>query len=322
MIKEKLTVVFPVYKDNEVLERALKALADQTFKDFRVVIMDDASPARYESLVEKYEDRLNIRIERNPKNLGGMPNMWQSIQYKTDTPYLLSHHADDFIKNDYLERAIEILENDANISFVVTDPEWVNVKHRYVNISIGKTEFDTFSAAEFAFNVLHFAPYMFGSVVYRTSHRTTDWKHDYYDGFCDRYFLGTILRQHSSKGCFLHGKGIIERDHSQDLEDKRGENATDDNFIRLLAFYRELMIVKFSKEQVSKIITNNALYYYSTFPARKSFVAFYKKQRMYGLIKISDIRLLGLYGIITTPIPNSLKVKFIPRFKKLLGVLT
>lgn len=313
----KLEIVFPIYKDYKVFSRALEALSNQTFKDFTILVMDDTSPTGYEDIIAPYKDKLDIKIARNEKNLGAMGNMWQSIQHNTSAPYLLSHHADDYLKSDYLEKAIKILDENASISFVVTGPEWIHIDAPYTNKEIGFTECDTFDAPDFAKNILNFAPYMFGSVMYRAEHRVKDWKHNLYDGFCDRYFLGTILETHSTKGAYLHGNGIIERDHSLDKEDRRGENATDKNFIELLVFYKRLMLQKFSQHETSKAITNSALYYYSNFPARKSFLGFYQLQKKYGLIQISKIRSLGLYSLATTPLSNPQKIKLLHILKSI-----
>jgi glycosyltransferase involved in cell wall biosynthesis len=71
-----------------MLQRALRALQDQTFKDFRIVILDDASDEDYSEILALFSN-LDISIERNPVNLGGMRNILKSILYETESPYIV-----------------------------------------------------------------------------------------------------------------------------------------------------------------------------------------------------------------------------------------
>jgi len=313
---KKLEIIFPIYKDHEMFDRALKALADQTFKDFRVIVMDDTSPVGYEDAIAPYKDKLDIVIKRNPKNLGAMPNMWQSRQYPTESPYIFPLHADDFIKADYLERAIEILEKHQDVSYVLTDPEWVPAGITYVRSVIGTTDYYTFDAADFAKNILNFAPYMSGSTIYRSTDRIADWEYDRFYTFCDRFYLGKILSTNNSKGAFLKGKGIYEHDHSLDKEDKRTDGAAEIHFMELLAFYRDLLVKKYPQKQVEKIITNSTVYYYSNFPDRIPFLKFIEKQKQFNLIHFLQIRSLGIFSLLTLPLSQKSKLKVIQTIKK------
>lgn len=307
---KKLTVVFPIYKDHEVLVRALKALADQTFQDFKVVILDDLSPLSYEETVAPFREHLEVMVVRNEKNLGAMGNMWKSIRFPVDTPYLLSHHADDFLKSDYLERAVSILDNDPSVTFVTTGPEWVPLGYPYKRALMDNGEYSVFDAAGFAKGVLDFVPYMFGAVVYRVAHRTVDdWEFERFDIFCDRYFLGSLLDRNETQGAFIHGRGIFERNHALDAHDDRGKILSPDHAIELMSFYKRLLLKRWPPRTVSKIITNATLYYFSNFSQREGLVSFYKKQTPRGLIQFGAIRLLGLYSLMSLAIPATARLR-------------
>jgi glycosyltransferase involved in cell wall biosynthesis len=290
-----------------MVRRALTALKDQTYKDFSVVFLDDQSPEDFESLATEFRPHFPIEIRYNSANLGAMQNIWQSITLDTTTPYILSHHADDYLKVDYLEKAIAILEADTTVSFVVTGPVWVAGDHPYEAIRLGDTAIEYFGAADFAKNILNFAPYIFGSVVYRRSHLIADWRYADMDTYCDRYFMGEILRTHKSKGAYIHGNGIIEHDHSLDVNDHRSPKLNEDHAINLLAFYRELLRTTYNARYVNKIITNATLYYFSNFASRSSLYRFYQKQRHEKLIAPLSIRTLGLYSLVALFLPTGTK---------------
>lgn len=67
---ERLTVLMTVYNGSRYLHRALGSLLSQTFKDFELVVVDDGSTDSSVSIVESYLQKLNIKIFKNPKNLG------------------------------------------------------------------------------------------------------------------------------------------------------------------------------------------------------------------------------------------------------------
>lgn len=296
-MSKKLTIVFPAYNDHSQLKRALCSLRDQTFRDFEVIVLDDVASRPYEETIATFQSFFDTRVIRNERNLGAMDNMWQSIQFPITTPYIMSHHTDDFLKSDYLERAIAILESKPNVSFVLTGPEWVSLNTPYRQertYANGSTSFD---AADFAHNVMHFAPYMFGSVVYRASHRVADWGFPRFNILCDRYFLGSILDTNDSCGVFLEGNGIFERDHSKDKTDARVSQLNESHVIQLILFYQELLRRKYPETAISVLVTNYILYALAGLPGKKSFRESYSKLSEGGLIRLFSVRPLGLYSL-------------------------
>jgi glycosyltransferase involved in cell wall biosynthesis len=313
---KKLTVTFPLYMQHAMVERAWTALADQTFTHFKIVCLDDMSPQPFDELAQKFAPQLDITIHKNEVNLGAMKNIWKSIQLPTDTPYLLSHHADDFLKCDYLEKAVAILDTMPDVSFVVTGPTWVEANIQYIRTAIGDTPVDYFDAADFAKHILNFAPYIFGSVVYRTKDLVSDWKLEQMDTYADRYFMGEILRKHKTRGAYIHGFGIFEHDHTQDKTDNRSPSLHEGHAIALLTFYKELLLEKYPTKQVETIITNTLLYYYSYFKERSSLRVFYQKQRPYKLLQLRRLRGLGLYALLVLPLNTNQKRRMMQFIKK------
>ncbi|UJH92516.1 glycosyltransferase family 2 protein [Antarcticibacterium sp. 1MA-6-2] len=65
-----LAIVIPYYKIN-FFEECLQSLANQTSKNFRVYIGDDASPDDPSGIVSEYNKQLTLKIKRFKENLGG-----------------------------------------------------------------------------------------------------------------------------------------------------------------------------------------------------------------------------------------------------------
>lgn len=70
MNNRQLAIVIPAYKI-DFFSATLDSLATQTCKDFTVYVGDDCSPADFESLVNEYQDKLDIHYQKFATNMGG-----------------------------------------------------------------------------------------------------------------------------------------------------------------------------------------------------------------------------------------------------------
>ena len=69
----KYSIIIPVYNRPEELKELLESLAGQTFKDFEVLIVEDGSTRRSESVYEQFASRLRIQYLFKP-NTGPGPS--------------------------------------------------------------------------------------------------------------------------------------------------------------------------------------------------------------------------------------------------------
>ena len=65
----KVSVLIPVYNGAPFLKEALDSILNQTFTDFELILLNDASPDNSEEIIKQYNDD-RIRYYRNKKNLG------------------------------------------------------------------------------------------------------------------------------------------------------------------------------------------------------------------------------------------------------------
>tara|TARA_B110000240_G_scaffold195891_1_gene246534 strand:+ start:1600 stop:2013 length:414 start_codon:yes stop_codon:yes gene_type:complete len=65
----KLAIVIPYYKIT-FFEETIASLANQTNKNFKVYIGNDASPECPEALIEQYKDKFNFIYKKFETNLG------------------------------------------------------------------------------------------------------------------------------------------------------------------------------------------------------------------------------------------------------------
>ena len=104
--RPEITVITPVYKVSQYIERCAEALMRQTFTDVEYIFVDDASPddsrARLEAVVAKYPDR-NVRILTHDRN-SGLPSARKTGMSAATGEYIYHCDADDWVEPDILEK--------------------------------------------------------------------------------------------------------------------------------------------------------------------------------------------------------------------------
>lgn len=113
----KYSFVLPAYKATYFKE-AIDSILNQTYKEFELIIVNDASPEELDSIVLSYEDP-RIRYYKNEKNIGGedLVAQWNhSISY-AQGEYIILASDDDVYHLDYLEKMDSIIEKypDVNV---------------------------------------------------------------------------------------------------------------------------------------------------------------------------------------------------------------
>ena len=78
----KYSFVLPAFK-NDYLTEAIDSILSQSYKDFELIIIDDASPYNLSSIINQYDDK-RISFYKNETNIGGrnlVHNWNKCIQY-------------------------------------------------------------------------------------------------------------------------------------------------------------------------------------------------------------------------------------------------
>ncbi|MCL5276200.1 MAG: glycosyltransferase [Deltaproteobacteria bacterium] len=121
---DKLTVVIPTYNRAQYLKKAIQGVLEQSFKDFRLIILDNNSSDNTATIVKSFDDA-RIHYIKNEKNIGSIENLNKAIEL-CETEYLSIPHDDDIMKKEFLERELQILESNQNISVVATNAEIID----------------------------------------------------------------------------------------------------------------------------------------------------------------------------------------------------
>ena len=98
-----ITIGVPVYNGADLLDDSLACLARQTFRDFKVLIFDNASTDGTAEIAKGWATRdARFHYVRQPQNVGGLPNFRDAL-LAADTPWFMWRADDDLSDDDYVE---------------------------------------------------------------------------------------------------------------------------------------------------------------------------------------------------------------------------
>jgi glycosyltransferase involved in cell wall biosynthesis len=111
MSEKKITVIIPCYNGFRYMEKCLNALETQTYKDFKVIIVDDCSTDdSYEELYRyKFGSQLDITLFRNDKNQKSARTRLIGVQ-ASDTEWISFCDCDDWYETVFFEKMLSKAE--------------------------------------------------------------------------------------------------------------------------------------------------------------------------------------------------------------------
>ncbi len=110
-----LSVGLPVYNGEAFLRQAVDSVLGQTFRDFELIISDNASTDATEEICRSYAERdQRVRYYRNASNIGAPRNFNRAFELAR-APYFKWATADDYWRPEFFEQALTVLEGNADI---------------------------------------------------------------------------------------------------------------------------------------------------------------------------------------------------------------
>ncbi len=115
-MKEKISVIVPVYGVEKVLGRCVESILAQTYENIEIILVDDGSPDSCPAICDDYSRRFsNIRTIH--KRNGGLTSAWKEGVRHAEGALLGFVDSDDWIDPDMYERLAGALEEkDADIA--------------------------------------------------------------------------------------------------------------------------------------------------------------------------------------------------------------
>jgi glycosyltransferase involved in cell wall biosynthesis len=111
----RVSIGVPVYNGERYLAEALESLLAQSFKDFEIVISDNASTDATSDIGQAYQSKdQRVRYFRSEQNRGAAWNFNRAFELST-APLFKWAACDDLHEERFLERCVEVLDRDPSV---------------------------------------------------------------------------------------------------------------------------------------------------------------------------------------------------------------
>ena len=106
---DKISVIMTTFNSQNVVERAINSILNQTYQNIEFLILDDNSEDNTHNVLKKYKNEKIVKIYKNSKNLGLTKSLNFLIK-KSEGTYIARQDDDDTSSINRLEKQIQTLK--------------------------------------------------------------------------------------------------------------------------------------------------------------------------------------------------------------------
>lgn len=118
-MEEKVSIIIPVYKAEKTIERCVQSIAEGTYPNVEIILVEDCSPdaslKKCRILEKKYD---SVIVKHNIENRGVSYTRNQGLKCITGK-YLMFVDSDDWVEPDYVESFVNEMAK-ANLAMVIS----------------------------------------------------------------------------------------------------------------------------------------------------------------------------------------------------------
>ena len=109
--KNKVSIIIPIYNSEDYIEKCLKSILKQTYKNYEIIAINDGSSDNSKKILESFSKKYpNVIRYISQANMGVAKTRNKGIKISTGD-YITFIDNDDFIDEDYLEKMINETED-------------------------------------------------------------------------------------------------------------------------------------------------------------------------------------------------------------------
>lgn len=124
-----VSIILPSYNHAIFLQDRLNSIANQTYKDWETIIIDDKSTDNSVEIIEKFiKQNPNFKVKYffvNETNSGSGYYSWKKGIELAETKYIWIAETDDYAETTFLEELVKILDQNDNLPFVFCGSNYV-----------------------------------------------------------------------------------------------------------------------------------------------------------------------------------------------------
>lgn len=140
----KVTIIIPSYNHSQFLLDRLETIANQTYKDWEAIIIDDNSLDNSVEIIKKFlRENQYFKVKHfinNKSNSGSGYYSWQKGIELARSKYIWIAETDDFSHPNFLKESVDILEANELATLVFCTSSYVNEKGEFLYDSQIRTQ--------------------------------------------------------------------------------------------------------------------------------------------------------------------------------------
>jgi len=113
----EISICIPAYKKLDYLDRLFKSIANQSFKDFEIIVSDDTPSDEIHVLCEKYKSVFTLKYIKNEIALGSPANWNAAIKMASGKWIKIMHNDDWFADENSLQMFADATLNNNDCDF-------------------------------------------------------------------------------------------------------------------------------------------------------------------------------------------------------------
>lgn len=102
-----ISVIVPVYKVEQYLDKCVKSLIDQTYKDIEIILVDDGSPDNCPAMCDKYAAEYENVVTFHKPN-GGLGDARNYGVKRAKADHIVFVDSDDYVEPVYVENMVRL----------------------------------------------------------------------------------------------------------------------------------------------------------------------------------------------------------------------
>lgn len=118
-----ISVIVPNYNHAKYLPDRLESILNQTFRDFEIIILDDASTDNSLEIIQDYSDRVDIKVVKSSSNSGSPFHQWITGLEMAQSDLIWIAESDDKCENIFLQSLLPAF-SDKNVKLAYTN-SWI-----------------------------------------------------------------------------------------------------------------------------------------------------------------------------------------------------
>lgn len=116
----KFTIITASYNYENFIKETIESVLAQSYQNWEMIIVDDGSKDNSLSVIDLYckkDERIKLYTHENNQNKGLIETLKLGIN-KAQTDWLVFLESDDTITPDYLEKKLNVIQNNPEVKFI------------------------------------------------------------------------------------------------------------------------------------------------------------------------------------------------------------